>query len=289
MADSVSATLHLERDAAVRAAAAANASLSRARSVLESRASHVAAASKACSSLRAGLASLRADVEQQRSDVSHACAAVVAGLRRPSANVPPIMEELATLAVAADRRTLEARRLAAAATARADAAELRLSLLLGDERVSSVPGVAHLNNDKALLLVVRGSAGEAGAAADARLRLFTALAKVGADVSARDDFGTSVLALAISCGATLVARHILLNTVAECETYDAHANTPLHLAANAVNPEFVKLLLQKGADARRKGLDGRTALGIAIERALEATEAVAVLRNAQYASGGGLE
>lgn len=280
----------LEFDAAVRAATAANAALSQARAVLKHRGAHAAAASQECAALRGSLASLRADVETQRIDMTRACAAISARLRRPAVSVGSsnITDELARFAVSAERRATDAQQVADSATARAHAAELKLALLSGEERALTEPDVVQLKN--ALLLVVKGAGGEVGAAAEERLRLFASLAGDGADVGARDDYGSSVLALAVSSGATPIARHLLEHTVAECDTCDSvDANTPLHHAAKAANLVLVQLLLQRGADARRKGQDGRTALGIAIERALEATESVALLRKAQFASGGSLE
>ncbi len=92
-------------------------------------------------------------------------------------------------------------------------------------------------------------------------RLERALAE-GADVNARDIFGTTALMLACSNGNEATVRRLVDHDAAV--TLDNHGIDALNSAVITGNTSIVRLLIQSGADPRRV-LRGRSAIDYAIE------------------------
>lgn len=93
-----------------------------------------------------------------------------------------------------------------------------------------------------------------------------------------------LLSIAIYKSQLGIAR-ILLEAGADPNALDEQGRTPLSYAALSDNPEFVRFLLDRGADAKRKMPDGSTALheGPELNHRIrpEHPEVVKILRDAQ--------
>jgi CubicO group peptidase (beta-lactamase class C family) len=79
----------------------------------------------------------------------------------------------------------------------------------------------------------------------------------GADLNAKDAYGSTPLTLAATFGRTEVAR-ALLAAGADLEATDGQGSTPLHVAAFFCREAIVEALLAKGADRWARNAGGRT-------------------------------
>jgi hypothetical protein len=92
-----------------------------------------------------------------------------------------------------------------------------------------------------------------------------ALLDGGADVTAKNDGGTTAL-MAASGGGHVEVVQLLLDRNVDVDAKDHVGETPLMYAASKGSFEVVKLLVENGADLTAKGRDGATAMEMAQRR-----------------------
>lgn len=102
----------------------------------------------------------------------------------------------------------------------------------------------------------------------------------GADINARDSFGTTPLMQAAFCGRTSIVA-MLINACAKVTLADLEGRTALHSAASCGHGQCTGALLEAGADLSARDLNGETALDLG-QRAKKC-KAAAVLK--QWAKG----
>jgi hypothetical protein len=85
---------------------------------------------------------------------------------------------------------------------------------------------------------------------------------VGADLTARDDWGNTPLHFAAWHGSPESVK-ALLAAGADAKVRNVVGDTPLHVAATSRGPESVEVLLRAGADPSARNEDGRTPLHLA--------------------------
>jgi CubicO group peptidase (beta-lactamase class C family) len=85
--------------------------------------------------------------------------------------------------------------------------------------------------------------------------------RAGADLDARDPYGSTPLILATTFGRTEVAR-ALIAAGADLSIADRHGSRPLHLAAFLGRVQILEALLERGADRFARNMEGSTAYDI---------------------------
>jgi len=115
---------------------------------------------------------------------------------------------------------------------------------------------AHVNAVDAL-----GASALAHAARENHVQIASVLLEAGADVAISDRYGTTPLMEAARAGATGVA-NLLAEKHPDVHAADQHGRTALTLACQSprANADCLRALLALGADPRRKGGDGRSAI-----------------------------
>ncbi len=83
-------------------------------------------------------------------------------------------------------------------------------------------------------------------------------------LDARDGFGCTALHYGAATGRTQVAR-ILIERGAAINALDSNKRTPLHLAAQNVNPDMVELLTSRGADKSLADVKGALPFDVATD------------------------
>ena len=86
--------------------------------------------------------------------------------------------------------------------------------------------------------------------------------ETGADLDARNDYGSTALTVAVTYG-KLEAVKLLIEGGADLNLEGSGGSTPLHLATFFGRIDHVEMLLAAGADASREDAGGDTALKVA--------------------------
>jgi ankyrin repeat protein len=101
---------------------------------------------------------------------------------------------------------------------------------------------------------------------------------INADLGERQE-NLHSLALASSLGQEIVCRN-LLEAGADVNAADVYSNTPLYYAVRSENAAIVKLLLEHGADMKRRNMNGWTPLDLARQlKVPECIEAILAASN----------
>lgn len=85
----------------------------------------------------------------------------------------------------------------------------------------------------------------------------------GADVDGRDNYGSSLLHIAVRYGYLQIAKY-LIEQGADLEALDTEGNTPLHVAVHNRDLKMATCLIELGANLEAKSSEGNTLLHMAV-------------------------